>query len=653
MLLSAENITKYFGSDEIFADVTAAVNEGDKIGIIGVNGAGKTTLLNILCGELAPDSGTVTRKKGLFSGFLRQAHDIIDGKTIIESMRGVFSDALAAEQRMKEISKELETAGADKSLLAEYSRLSAVFEAADGYNINVKIRTVLTGLGFSEKDEEMEVSLLSGGEKTRLSLARLLLSSPELLILDEPTNHLDFKTLRFLESFLESYKGALLIVSHDRYFLDKTVNTIWEIECRRLEVYSGNYTKYKSLKIARTEYLAKEYRRQQEEIKSLKEYIAKNITRASTSGMAKSRQAKLDAMVLVPPPPPSPKKAFFNFKYSTEPAKEVLKAEALTLHTGGDSSLPALLENSDFTIFRGDRIGIVGANGTGKSTLLRALIGKTGYRGELSFGKNVKIAYYDQESSGFNPGGTVIEELHRKNRFKTELEIRKMLGAVLFSGDDIYKTVGSLSGGEKAKLGLALVASEEGNFLILDEPTNHLDLQSRESLESALAKFAGTILFVSHDRYFLNAIADKTAFLEDKRISIVDGNYDLASEKPLQQTQNLESSLEKIGETPANSGQIRLSTAQASSLPTQNALSSASAAETKNKKEARKSEAARRKELSETERKIAENEAETAECEKLISENPTDYEALDQACRKLETLKAEHEELLEKWLEIG
>lgn len=523
MLIDFSSVGFGYGDNLIFSDVTFAVDEGDRIGLVGENGAGKTTLIKLMLGELTKDEGVISRKLGLRLGYLEQNGGYDGQGTVYDEMRAVFKEELAAVERLEEFSKKLAECEYGS---AEYSVLSAKVEAAqkyvaanDCYGVDVKIKTVLNGMGFADFYGRT-ISGMSGGEKTRLKLARLLLEEPDLLVLDEPTNHLDIKTLFWLEGYLSSFKGAIFVVSHDRYFLDKTVSSILEIENKRLSSFKGNYTKYKVLKAERYALAVKEYERQREEIKKLQTYVDKNIVRATTARSAQSRVKQLERMEIMEKPFTPPKPPKFDFTYSQPPAERVLKIENLNLEIGGKS----LIVGGQCEIMRGEKVAIVGDNGAGKSTFLKEIV--KGVNPAIERGRFVSFAFYDQENANLNPDGTVLEELWGRHVAYSQTEARASLARCGLFPEDMEKKVSSLSGGERAKLALCVFENVRGNVLLLDEPTNHLDLPARESLEEALQKFDGTVIFVSHDRYFISAIADGVLEIENKRLTRYDGGYE-------------------------------------------------------------------------------------------------------------------------------
>ena len=637
MLVSLQDVGVSFGSTVIFNGVTVQVQENSRIGLIGANGAGKSTLLNVICGSQEYETGALDRKSGLNVGYLRQNSGLTSGNTIEEEMRLVFAPVLKAKEEMERIRLELSDCPPDsaeyQALSREYDRNQSFFEGNDGYLIDVKIQSILNGMGFEEKDTRTEISTLSGGEKTRLALAKLLLSEPELLILDEPTNHLDFKTLLWLEDHLESYKGAVVVVSHDRYFLDKTVKEIWEMEFGGLRVFPGNYSKYKVLKAELMARWEKEYEAQQEEIADLEDYIAKNLTRASTSKMAKGRIKKLEAMEMIERPREYAKKISLRFDFDRDPVKDVLIVEGLSLSVGEGLERKHLFDHLDVHIQRGEKVAVIGENGIGKSSFLHALRGELKPdAGKIPWGQEVKASYLDQENRQLHPEMTVIEELWSRWPRKNETEIRTMLGRVLLQGEDVYKKVGVLSGGERAKLAFAVLMMERGNFLMLDEPTNHLDLQSKELLEDALRDYRGTLLFVSHDRYLLKAVPDRIIEIFDDHVEVFKGNYDYYLEKQ------------------------REKAAAAIPAPKQEKQPSASGASYYRSKQQKAEDAKRRARIRELEKLVEELEGEIAEIEETL-QNPgemaSDYQKIQELCTLLEEKKNLLNDYMDEWMELS
>jgi len=515
MIFAIENGQFYYEDNLILQDICVSVEKGERIGIIGENGAGKTTLLNLIIGKLSLDEGEIFVRKNLAIGYLEQNGGLESENTVLEEMRLVFGDLLSLENKMRALEQMLPTFKEDsveyRKCATEYSEAKKRFEGLDGYNVDVKIKTVLNGMGFLGLYER-KCSTFSGGEKTRLAICKLLLQEPDLLILDEPTNHLDFKTLFWLENHLKNYKGAILMVSHDRYFLDELSNKTWEIKNCKLKEYKGNYTRYKELKAEWAKTAQKEFDKQQVEIAKMEDYVARNLVRATTSKSAKSRVKKLEKMERLEKPDLSENIPVFSFEKGLDPTKDVLKVVDLELFAGEKK----LINCGNFTVKRGEKVAIIGENGTGKSTLLKSVINSFGkYEKNIVFGKNVFLSYYDQENSNLNFENQVRLEMWDKFPKATEFGIRRALGRMLFSDEDMEKKISVLSGGERARLGFALMTMKSANFLIFDEPTNHVDLPTRESLEKALKEFDGTVLFVSHDRYFLSSLATKVVEIVD------------------------------------------------------------------------------------------------------------------------------------------
>ena len=522
MLVTLDNVAFGYGDNLIIEKVSFAINEGERVGLIGANGEGKTTLIKLILGELEADNGAIARKNGLKIGYLEQNGGYESGNSVYSEMLEIFKEELGAVEKLSSLSAELSHTPYPSH---EYDVLSAKIEslnkfiaAHDCYDAEVKIKSVLNGMGFSNMYERV-IDTLSGGEKTRLKLARLLLERPDLLILDEPTNHLDIITLFWLEEYLQSFKGAILVVSHDRYFLDRTVTRTLEIENKRLTSFAGNYSKYKVLKAERYARLLKEYEAQQEERAKLQDYVDRNIVRATTAKSAQSRVKQLERMEILEKPFTPPKPPVFKFEYEVPPYEQVLDISGLNLERGGKK----LINGGALSVKRGEKVAIVGENGTGKSTLLKEILhGNPSIR----VGRFVKFAFYDQESANLDGENTVLAELWERHVGYTQTETRSALARCGLFAEDMQKQVKSLSGGERAKLALCVLECEKGNVLLLDEPTNHLDLPSREGLESALKKFDGTLIFVSHDRYFISALADRIAEIENGVLNCFDGGYE-------------------------------------------------------------------------------------------------------------------------------
>lgn len=530
MLVSLNHVEKTFDGKPVLKDIQCTIEENQRYGLIGANGAGKSTLLNIINRTLDVDSGEIFHKNDMTLGYLKQNSGLNRESTILEEMRKVFSHLLECEKEMRDLEKKMAISSDHfsaeyKQMAEKYTRLQTYFESQEGYQIDVKIKMVLNGMGFMEKDLHTSIHTLSGGEKTRLAIARLLLEEPDLLILDEPTNHLDFKTLNWLEEYLLSYRGALLIVSHDRYFLDKVVDHIYEIERGKISFYKGNYSKYVIQKQERRLRQEKEYEAQQLEIARLQTYVDKNIARASTSNSAKSRLKILENMELVEKPNSDLKRMKLKFEKLKDPYKDVLNVTDLCVSVGEQHKV--LCAHISLSVKRGEKIAVIGENGIGKSSFLKTIQGIIPHtQGEILWGKNVSISYYEQENLNLNPDNIALDELWNRFPHIPEAKIRQTLGSVLLTQDDVYKPVKVISGGERAKLAFCILMLEKSNVLILDEPTNHLDLPSKEVLESALNAYDGTVLFVSHDRYLLNRVPDKIIEFQRDGIQIYPGRYD-------------------------------------------------------------------------------------------------------------------------------
>lgn len=521
MLISVDNVTFDYGGNLIFKNVSFSINEGDRIALIGANGEGKTTLIKVILSQLEPSDGEVFKKSGIKIGYLEQNGGFESGNTVYGEMKLVFREEFSAVEKLNSLSKELSEADYQSKeyeiLSAKLESLNKYISANDCFNAEVKIKTVLNGLGFVDMYERV-IDGLSGGEKTRLKLAKLLLEQPELLILDEPTNHLDIASLFWLEEYLQTFKGAIFVVSHDRYFLDRIVSSVVELENKSVLLFKGNYSKYKVLKCAYVERSQKEYEAQVEEIKKLQDYVARNIVRATTAKSAQSRVNRLEKMEVLEKPYLPPKPPVFGFEYDEKPYENVLEIKNFNLERGGKR----LISNGNLNLKRGKKLALTGANGTGKSSLLKEIVSGNS---EISLGRFVKIAYYDQEFATLGGENTVLEEVWGRRTGLTQTEVRAALARSGLFAEDIDKKVKMLSGGEKAKLALCVLELERGNLLILDEPTNHLDLPAREALETALINFDGTLIFVSHDRYFVSAVATAVAEISNCSINYFDGGY--------------------------------------------------------------------------------------------------------------------------------
>ena len=530
MLIQLNNVTKNFVVNEIFSNVKMEINDEDRVAIVGRKGAGKSTLLKIISGELSFDSGERTISKNTTIGYLSQEFIVREDLSIYEEMITCFDEIISLEANLEKLSYELtpENIENDPGLLDRFDRLQNEVLTHKDYHYKSKIESVLYGLDFTKDVFDKKISTFSGGEKTRLSMAKLLLSEPDLLILDEPTNHLDMENVAWLENYLSSYNGAIVIVSHDRYFLDKVVNVVYNLEFGKLKKYVGNYSKFLKQYEEDYEKQLKEFTSQQKDIKRLEEFVQKNIARASTSKMAKSRQKVLDKMELIDNPKKDDKAANIEFNIKEQSGRDVLMIENLKVGYDGKQVGNAY----NFSVYKGDRIAIVGRNGIGKSTLIKTIAKKqNAISGSVHYGSKVSLGYYDQKQAEFESSKTILNELWDEYPLMKEAEVRTVLGRFLFRGDSVLKIVRDLSGGEKARLQLAKLMLEKNNLLVLDEPTNHLDITSKQVLEDALENYEGTIVFVSHDRYFINKIANKVLDITGDDYSIYLGNYDYYLEK--------------------------------------------------------------------------------------------------------------------------
>lgn len=530
-IITVSNVTKSYGIDIILQNISFIVNEGDKIGVIGENGAGKSTLFNLLAGFTEVDSGTISISANKI-GYLQQNTVIESEKSIYEEVKTVFDEIFQLEKQIKsleeKISQTKDSHLLDK-LFLEYSFLTDKYNELDGYSVESKIRGVLNGLGFDVSQFDTPVSTLSGGQKTRLMLAKTLLLSPDVLLLDEPTNHLDINSIEWLEQYLKFYNGTILIISHDRYFLDKIVTRIFEIENTHLSVYEGNYTEYLKRKKLEMEAKLKAYEEQQKEIKRIKSIIQiqKNRRTEKSVKMAKSKQKLLEKMEIIEKPVINNKSINLRFDFDLESGNDVLTVKNLSLRFDRQ-----IFSNVSFEIKRGEKIALLGPNGIGKSSLLKILVGEIdNFEGEIKFGTNVITGYYEQEFKSLNAEKTVIDEIWDENPYLTQTEVRTLLASFLFREEDVFKTISTLSGGEKARLSLLKLILSKANFLLMDEPTNHLDLKAKEVLEEALLDYTGTLLFVSHDRYFIDKIATKVMILTPQGVEVYLGNYSYYIEK--------------------------------------------------------------------------------------------------------------------------
>ena len=546
MLIQLNNVTKNFVVNEVFSNVKMEINDKDRIAIVGRNGAGKSTLLKIISGEIDFDNGERTVSKDTTIGYLSQEFIVREDLSIYEEMITCFNEIIELEKELEKISYELtsENIESNPGLLDKYDRLQNQVLTHKDYHYKSKIDSVLYGLDFDKEVFDKKISTFSGGEKTRLSMAKLLLSEPDLLILDEPTNHLDMENVAWLENYLSSYNGAIVIVSHDRYFIDKVVNVVYNLEFGKLKKYVGNYSNFLRQYEEDYEKNLKEYVSKQKDIKRLEEFVQKNIARASTSKMAKSRQKVLDKMEIIDNPRKDDKAANIEFRIKEQSGRDVLIIN--DLQVGYEEQVG---QKYNFSVYKGDRLAIVGKNGIGKSTLIKTIAKKQKkLGGNIQYGSKVSLGYYDQKQAEFESSKTILNELWDEYPLMKEAEVRTVLGRFLFRGDDVLKIVRDLSGGEKARLQLAKLMLEKNNLLILDEPTNHLDITSKQVLEEALENYEGTILFVSHDRYFINKIANKVFDITEEGYNIYLGNYDYYLEKREQEKIAKRLKEEKISE---------------------------------------------------------------------------------------------------------
>ena len=530
IILQANKIERSFAGEVLFDNITLQVDERDRIALVGKNGAGKSTLLKILVGEEEPTSGEINKKKDISLSYLAQDSRFESDNTIYDEMLHVFDDLRRTEKQLRQMELEMgEKSGEDlNKLMSDYDRLSEDFRQAGGFTYEADIRAILNGFKFDESMWQMKIAELSGGQNTRLALAKMLLEKPNLLVLDEPTNHLDIETIAWLENYLVNYSGALIIVSHDRYFLDKVATITLDLTKHSLDRYVGNYSRFVELKEQKLLTEAKNYEKQQKEIAALEDFVNRNLVRASTTKRAQSRRKQLEKMERLDKPEAGKKSANMTFQSEKTSGNIVLTVENAAIGYDGE----ILSEPISLDLRKMNAVAIVGPNGIGKSTFIKSIVDQIPFiKGEKRFGANVEVGYYDQTQSKLTPSNTVLDELWNDFKLTPEVEIRNRLGAFLFSGDDVKKSVGMLSGGEKARLLLAKLSMENNNFLILDEPTNHLDIDSKEVLENALIDFDGTLLFVSHDRYFINRVATHVLELSENGSTLYLGDYDYYVEK--------------------------------------------------------------------------------------------------------------------------
>ena len=560
IILQANKIERSFAGEVLFDNINLQVDERDRIALVGKNGAGKSTLLKILVGEEEPTSGEINKKKDISLSYLAQDSRFESENTIYDEMLHVFDDLRRTEKQLRQMELEMgEKSGDDlDKLMSDYDRLSENFRQAGGFTYEADIRAILNGFKFDDSMWQMKIVELSGGQNTRLALAKMLLEKPNLLVLDEPTNHLDIETIAWLENYLVNYSGALIIVSHDRYFLDKVATITLDLTKHSLDRYVGNYSRFVELKEQKLATEAKNYEKQQKEIAALEDFVNRNLVRASTTKRAQSRRKQLEKMERLDKPEAGKKSANMTFQSEKTSGNVVLTVENVAIGYDGE----VLSEPINLDLRKMNAVAIVGPNGIGKSTFIKSIVDQIPFiKGEKRFGANVEVGYYDQTQSKLTPSNTVLDELWNDFKLTPEVEIRNRLGAFLFSGDDVKKSVGMLSGGEKARLLLAKLSMENNNFLILDEPTNHLDIDSKEVLENALIDFDGTLLFVSHDRYFINRVATHVLELSENGSTLYLGDYDYYVEKKaeveMSQTEEASTSNQAKEASPVNDYQAQ------------------------------------------------------------------------------------------------
>lgn len=641
MLLQAQHVARYFGADVLFENCYLEIQENARIALVGRNGAGKSTLLKMIAGTEQPDAGKIVKGKNVTIGYLAQNSGLDSKKTLWDEMLSIFQPLIQLEQEIHAVERllgdpdVLNNEALYQNTLERYDQLQHDFRESNGFGYEAELRSVLHGFHFYEEDYQKNVDQLSGGQKTRLALAKLLLEKKDLLILDEPTNHLDIETLSWLESYLGMYRGALLIVSHDRYFLDRVITEVYEIDRKKMIHYKGNYTKYLDLKQARSEQEWREFEKQQAEIAKLEDFVNRNLVRATTSKRAQSRQKKLAKMERIEKPQGAQKSAHFSFQTAKESGNVILTLENAAIGRQNAILVPSI----NLEIRKYDAIALVGPNGIGKSTLLKSLINDLPFvKGRARFGTNVELGYYDQEQATLNSAKTLLAELWDEHPTTPEKDIRSILGSFLFSGEDVEKSVASLSGGEKARLALAKLAMKRDNFLLLDEPTNHLDIDSKEVLENALIDFDGTLLFVSHDRYFINRIATKVIELSKEGSTLYLGDYDYYVEKKAQQEE-----LKRLAQEEEQKGKP--------SIEKEDSVSSKSHLPVNKEEQKRKRQLTRRIGILEME--MADLEIQIAQHETQLTDPETfgDHLLVQDINEKLNQLNRQLDEHLQEWEE--
>lgn len=637
ILLQVQQVARYFGADTLFENVSLDVSDNSRIALVGRNGVGKSTLLKMIIGNESPDAGQITKKKGLTIGYLAQNTGLESDKTIYAEMLSVFERLQIMEKNLHEMEAKIADPGADHSssaysqLLNQYDQLLHDFEEQNGYGYEAEVRSVLHGFHFEQEDYDRKISSLSGGQKTRLALAKLLLEQHDLLILDEPTNHLDIDTLTWLEGYVQNYKGALLIVSHDRYFLDRIVNEVYEISHHHSSYYKGNYSAYIDQKAERLRQDWKNYEKQQAEISKLEDFVNKNLVRASTTKRAQSRRKQLEKMEHLERPEGDEKGPHFKFTADSQSGNIVLTVKDAAI--GYDGRIISSPINIDLR--KNQVMAIVGPNGIGKSTLLKSVLGQIPFvKGSSEFGTNVKVGYYDQEQHNLHDKKTVLNELWDDHPTTPEKDIRSILGSFLFIGDDVSKVVHNLSGGEKARLLLTKLAMKHDNFLILDEPTNHLDIDSKEVLENAVMDFNGTVLFVSHDRYFINKVATCVLEIAPQGSTLYLGDYDYYLEKKAEQEEI--AAAKSTAETPIENSPKEVSTGKVNY---------------QQGKERQKQERRLKRSVEEFEQLVEKLDAQKNDLENQMSspENYNDLEKMGELQAKLQEISKKLAEAEENW----
>ncbi|WP_084242993.1 ABC-F family ATP-binding cassette domain-containing protein [Planomicrobium okeanokoites] len=637
IVLQVNQIHKSFGAEEILSGVKLEVQHRDRVALVGRNGAGKSTLLKIISGEISYDSGEIIMPKGLTVGYLEQQSKLESDMTIWDEMMTIFSGFREQENQLRRLEEQMADPAVynnqemNEKVMLEYDALQHAFKDAGGYQYEADTRAILHGMKFYPDDYSKKVVSLSGGQKTRLMLAKHLLTKPQLLILDEPTNHLDIETLSWLENYLKNYPGAVLVVSHDRYFLDQVVNTVYEVSRHQVRKFTGNYSRYLDEKAKQYELDQKQFEKQQSEKAKLEDYVARNLVRASTTKMAQSRRRVLEKTDWMEAPDGNEKSARFGFTIAKQSGNDVLNVRDLKI---GYSGKP-VSENIHLKLYRQESLALVGPNGVGKSTLLKTIMKEIPpLNGDIHYGTGIQFGYYDQEQANLKGNKLVLNELWDDYPMVNEKDIRGILGRFLFSGDDVLKPVSSLSGGEKARVALAKLMMQKANVLLLDEPTNHLDLDSKEVLENALLDYPGTILFVSHDRYFMNRISTKVVELMQEGTTEYLGDYDYYVEKKLE-TEELKALEEAENPSVINKPEPVASTSQID-------------------KEAKKLERQLTRQLEEVEQAMEKLDLQIAETEEQFTDPEIfqDHERLLPLQQQLEELKGQHEETMALWLEL-